>query len=76
MAIALISSIAGICLSGYLMTTDTFWGVEWVEEAHGLLVDFTLLLIALHVAGVIFASIEHGENLVKSMLTGKKRRFD
>ena len=33
----------------------------------------TLVLIALHVLGVIIASVEHGENLVMSMITGRKR---
>ena len=56
------------------MTTDTFWGVDWVEEAHEASVYATLGLIALHVLGVIVASSEHSENLVLSMLTGRKRR--
>jgi cytochrome b len=56
-----------------MMTTDAFWGAQWVEDLHKGLVYATLGLIALHVAGVVFASIEHGENLVKAMITGRKR---
>ncbi len=74
MVIALLLAIAGICTTGYMMTTDAFWGIEWVEETHEALVYGTLVLIALHVAGVIFASVEHSENLVRSMVTGLKRR--
>jgi cytochrome b len=74
MVIVLLIAIAGICTTGYMMTTDAFWGIEWVEETHEALVYGTLVLVALHVAGVIFASVEHSENLVRSMVTGLKRR--
>ncbi len=74
MVIALLLAMAGISATGYMMTLDMFWGAEWVEDAHEILVNGTLLLIILHVGGVILASFEHKENLVRSMITGLKRR--
>lgn len=73
MVLALLAMIAGISATGYMMTTDAYWGVEWVGETHEALVYATLALIALHIAGVVFASVEHSENLVRSMITGRKR---
>lgn len=74
MIVALLLSITTISVTGYMLTLDTIWGVEWVEEAHEFVVYGTLALIGLHVAGVVFSSFEHRENLVKSMFTGRKRR--
>ncbi len=73
MILALLGTVAATGLSGWLATTDAFWGVAWVEELHDLLADALLLLIALHVAGVALTSLRHGENLVRAMLTGRKR---
>ncbi len=73
MVVALLLMISGISVSGYMMTTDMFWGVEWVEDTHETLVYTTLALLVLHVGGVVLASVEHRENLVRAMITGFKR---
>ena len=63
----------GTCVTGYMMTTDAFWGAKWVEDVHEALANLTVGLIVLHVLGVLVASFEHRENLVKAMITGRKR---
>ncbi len=73
MVLALIAAIAVIATTGYMMETDAYWGVAWVEDVHKTVVYATLGLIALHVAGVVLASFEHRENLVRAMITGRKR---
>lgn len=45
-----------------------FW-----RELHETTVDVLLVMIALHVAGVIIASLQHRENLVRAMITGVKQ---
>jgi len=51
----------------------SFWG-EALEETHEVLANLTLLFIVAHVAGVLFSSVSHGENLIRSMFTGLKPR--
>ena len=46
---------------------DEFW-----EEVHEVLVNFTLLLVFLHLVGVFISSVLHGENLPRTMITGRK----
>lgn len=44
----------------------------FLEDLHGSLVDFTLVLVFLHVSAVVMSSIAHNENLPMAMVTGKK----
>jgi cytochrome b len=74
MMIALMVLLAATSLSGYLMTTDAFWGTEFMEEAHELLANAILVLALLHAAAAIFGSFKERENLVWSMVTGWKRQ--
>lgn len=73
MIVALLITLCALCLSGWLLTTDTYWGSERIEEIHETFSDIALALVALHLAGVAWASLRHHENLVWAMFTGKKR---
>jgi cytochrome b len=74
MVMALLAMLFVLSISGIMMTTDAFWGVEWVNNLHATASNIALVLVAFHVGGVVFASVEHGENLVRAMITGFKRR--
>lgn len=52
---------------------DGKMGGDALEEMHEVLANLMLLLIVLHVAGVIFESRRHHENLARAMITGRKR---
>ena len=72
MVIALLSMVAAVGISGWLYTTDRYWGVPWVEALHSTLSDVLFAFVALHILGVVFTSARHRENLVAAMLHGRK----
>lgn len=73
MVVALLSMVALVGFTGWLYTTDRFWGVEWVEDLHESLSNILFGFVALHILGVVFTSIRHRENLPASMVHGRKR---
>jgi cytochrome b len=73
MIVALLVMLASTSITGIMMTTDAYGGAKWVEEVHEVCANLTVGLIVFHVLGVLLASFAHRENLVKSMIDGRKR---
>ena len=73
MILALRLTMTATAFTGWMTTTDQFWGVEWVTRAHDLIAHALLILVLAHLAGVALASLRHRENLIRAMLSGWKR---
>ena len=84
MVVVLLLSITLVSLSGMVLiagegngplagTMLASWSGDWMEEVHEFFANFTLLMVVIHVSGVIFSSLLEGENLVRAMLTGRKK---
>lgn len=73
MILVLMTAMVATAVSGWMMTTDTYFGVDWVETLHSLCSHTVLALMLAHVGGVVLASVRHRENLVLAMVSGRKR---
>ena len=61
-------------VTGFMMTEiDRYWGEEWLEEIHGLMADALWGLVCVHVLAAILESCWLRENLVASMLHGRRK---
>jgi cytochrome b len=58
-------------LSGWANYNDI--GGDFFEEVHEGLAVAMLIVVAIHIAGVLSASLMHCENLVRAMLSGRKQ---
>lgn len=73
MLVALLLSLAVSAITGAMSVTVTFFGVWWIEDTHAYASDAVIVLVVLHVVGVALMGILQRENLVRAMITGRKR---
>ena len=72
MVLALLANLGALCATGWLYTTDLFWGYGWLARLHQALAWALLTLLVLHVGGMLWTGRQHRENLVRAMVTGEK----
>jgi cytochrome b len=68
----LILTMLVIGVSGYMMTTLRFFGIEWVKELHEAAVTWAEISVVFHIVAVIWESMHTGVNLPRAMVTGYK----
>lgn len=73
MIVTLMAVMALTAVTGWMETTNRWFGVDWVQELHSLAAHGLLLLVLVHLGGVALASLRHRENLVRAMIRGAKR---
>ncbi|WP_120997994.1 cytochrome b/b6 domain-containing protein [Stutzerimonas urumqiensis] len=68
--------MAGLAVTGFLMQeVDYFWGADGPLLVHETFANLLLGLAILHVLAALYESVQLRENLVMSMITGKRRRL-
>lgn len=73
MLVALLLSLAVSAITGAMSVTVTFFGVWWIEDTHAYASDAVIVLVVLHVVGVVLMGMLQRENLIRAMITGRKR---
>lgn len=74
-----LTAFTGLCVYAADQNAGIFAGIissaneKLWEEVHEFFANFSVFLVLIHIAGVIFESLLHKENLAKSMVTGEKR---
>ena len=76
MVLLLLADAVACGVTGWMATTDRFFGVAWVGNLHEAVGEALVPLLLFHLAGVAFTAWRHRENLVAAMLHGNKRAPD
>jgi cytochrome b len=72
MMFLLLLLVLSLGLTGWLQTTDMFWGDEWLQEVHELLSNALLAAAGMHaLAAIIMGRIEK-VGLIRAMFSGVK----
>jgi cytochrome b len=73
MLVALLLAIAVSAITGAMSVTVTFFGIWWIEDTHAVASDAVIVLVVMHVLGVVLMGLLQRENLIRAMITGRKR---
>jgi cytochrome b len=75
MMLALMALVLSLGITGWMQTTDAYFGEEWLMELHEVLAHALLIAAGLHaVAAIVMGRLER-VRLVRAMVTGTKQRF-
>lgn len=69
--VLMLSLVAATGVTGVAL--ERLGEIHVIEEAHEALAAGLLIAAAVHLAGVAWESLRHRENLVRAMVTGRKR---
>jgi cytochrome b len=73
MILLLMALLAGVSITGWMLTLDAYFGNEPLEALHEAIANSILVMAGLHAAAVLYESRRHEENLILAMITGYKR---
>lgn len=62
-----------LALSGWLMTLDTFWGNETLEEIHEVFANLLIALVVVHLLGIALDSFKHKRKTWLGMVNGRSK---
>lgn len=72
--LVMLAVVLALGLTGFLQTTDVFWGEEWLQELHEMLAATLIAFAGLHAAAAVVMSRVERTNLIAAMITGVKVR--
>lgn len=75
MMLALMAIVLALGVTGWMQTTDAWFGEEWLMELHEWLADGLLILAGLHAAAALVMGRLERVNLVRAMVTGVKAPY-
>ncbi|CAN7630448.1 cytochrome b/b6 domain-containing protein [Acidovorax sp. LjRoot66] len=75
MMLALMALVLALGATGWMQTTDAFFGKEWLMELHEWLANGLLISAGLHGAAAIAMGRIERVHLVRAMVTGVKQHF-
>lgn len=75
MMLLLMAIVLALGVTGWLQTTDAFWGEAWVQDLHEHLGDGLLIAAGLHATAALIMGRVERTRLIKAMVTGVKERW-